>query len=49
MDITKLNIDFFQQNLSKYFRFKSADKLCGKFNKFLNTLKKEKEEINDKY
>ena len=33
-----------QQNLSKYYRFKSEDILCEQFNKFLNTLKKEREE-----
>ena len=38
-----------QQNFSKYFRFESADILHGQFNKFMNTLKKEKEETGDKY
>ena len=38
-----------QQNLSKYYRFKSADILCLWFNKFINTLKKEKVENTDKY
>ena len=38
-----------QQNLSKYSRFESADILCEQFNKFINTLKKKKEEIKDKY
>ena len=38
-----------QQNLIKYFRLESADILCEQFNKFVNTLKKEKEEIKDKY
>ena len=28
-----------QQNLSKYYRFESADVLCQKLNKFVNTLK----------
>ena len=31
-----------QQNLSKYFRFKSADMLCEQFNRFINMLKKER-------
>ena len=31
-----------QQNLSKYYRFKSADISCIQFNKVENTLKKEK-------
>ena len=39
-----------QQNLSKYYRFKSADTLCEQFNKLINTLKKErKEETKEKY
>ena len=38
-----------QLNLSKYYRFESADILCEHFNKFINTLKKEKEEMKDKY
>ena len=39
-----------EQNLSKYYRFKSADIPCKQFNTFINTLKKEKkEEIQGKY
>ena len=38
-----------QQNVSRYYRFESADILCEKFNKFINTLKKEKEQTKDKY
>ena len=33
-----------QQIINKYYRFKSVDTLCEQFNKFVNTLKKEKEE-----
>ena len=33
-----------QQNLSKYYRFERADTLCEYFNKFINTLKKEREQ-----
>ena len=33
-----------QQNLSKYYRFERADTLCENFNKFINTLKKEREQ-----
>ena len=33
-----------QQNLRKYYRFQRADTLCEYFNKFLNTLKKEREQ-----
>ena len=44
----KIRHGVLQQNLSKYFRFESAVILCEKFNKFVNILKKEKEEINDK-
>ena len=38
-----------QKNLSKYYRSKSADILCEQFNKFINRIKKEKEETKDKY
>ena len=39
-----------QQNLSKYYRFKSADTLCKQFNKFINTLRKERKEgTKEKY
>ena len=33
-----------QQNLSRYYRFEKAEKLCEYFNKFVNTLKKEREQ-----
>ena len=32
------------QNLSRYYRFEKAEKLCEYFNKFVNTLKKEREQ-----
>ena len=39
-----------QQNLRKYYRFEEAEKLCEYFNKFLDTLKKEREQTpTDKY
>ena len=39
-----------QQNLSKHYRFKEAEKLCEYFNKFVDTLKKEREQtLTDKY
>ena len=36
-----------QWNLSRYHRFESADILCKQFN--INKLKKEKEEMREKY
>ena len=46
----KIKQGILQQNLSKYYRFKSADNLCEQFKKFINTLKKErKEETKEKY
>ena len=33
-----------QENLNKYYRFERADTLCENFNKFINTLKKEREQ-----
>ena len=40
-----------QQNLSRYYRFKEAEKLCEYFNKFVNTLKEERKQksLTDKY
>ena len=38
-----------QNNLSDYYRFKSVDVLWEQFNKFINTLRKDKEEMKDKY
>ena len=32
-----------QQNLSRYYRFEEAKKLCEYFNKFVDTLRKERE------
>ena len=45
----KIKQGILQQNLSKYYWFDLADILCEQFNKFINTLKKEWEETNDKY
>ena len=42
-------MEFYKQNLSRYYGFDSADILCEQFNKFVKTLKKEKEDINEKY
>ena len=40
-----------QQNLSKYYKFEKVEKLCEYFNKFMNTLKREREQATptDKY
>ena len=40
-----------RQNLSRYYRFEKAEKLCEYFNKFVNTLKEEKEQksLTDSY
>ena len=40
----KIKQGILQQNLSKYYKFKRADTLCEHFNKFINTLKKEREQ-----
>ena len=45
----KIKQGILQQNLNKYYRFESADILCEQFNKFINTLKKEKQQTKDKY
>ena len=50
MGYYKIKQEIFQQNLHKYFRFKSANTICEHFNRFINTLMKErKEEMQEKY
>ena len=38
-----------QQNLTQCYHFESADIICDYYNKFVNTLKKEKEETKERY
>ena len=47
----KIKQGILQQNLSKYYRFEKVEKLCQYFNKFVNTLKKERQQRlpEDKY
>ena len=47
----KIKQGILQQTLSRYCRFKKAEKLCEYFNKFVNTPKKERGQIllEDKY
>ena len=47
----KIKQGILQQNLSRYYRLEEAEKLCEYFNKFVNTLKKEREQESpeDKY
>ena len=40
----KIRHGILQQNLSKYFRFEKAGILCEHFNKFINTMKREREQ-----
>ena len=40
----KIKQGILQQNLSKYYRFEEAEKLCEYFNKFVDTLTKEWEQ-----
>ena len=40
----KIKQGILQQNLSRYYKFERADKLCEYFNKFVNTLKAEREQ-----
>ena len=44
----KIKQGILQQNLSRYYRFQKAEKLCKYFNKFVNTLKKEREQKTPK-
>ena len=41
----KMKQGILQQNISKYYRFEIAEKLCKFFNNFVNTLKKEREKF----
>ena len=47
----KIKQGILQQNLSKFYKFEEAGKLCEYFNKFVNTLKKDREQVSlvDKY
>ena len=38
----KIKDGILQQNLTKHFRFESANILCDQFNKFVNTLKEKR-------
>ena len=44
----KIKQDILQQNLSKYYKFERVESLCEHFNKFINTLKKEREQEESK-
>ena len=47
----KITQGILQQNLSKYYKFEETGILCEYFNKFVNTLKKDREQVHlvDKY
>ena len=47
----KIKQGILQQNSSRYYRFEEASKLCEYFNKFIGTLKKDREQTTsvDKY
>ena len=47
----KIKQGILQQNLSRYYKFDRVEKLCEYFNKFVNTLKKERDQKlpEDKY
>ena len=42
MGYYKIKQGILQKNLSKYYKFESADTICEHFSRFLNTLKKER-------
>ena len=47
----KIKQSILQQNLNRYYRFEEAKKLCEYFNKFVDTLKKDRDQTTsvDKY
>ena len=50
MGYYKIKQGIFQQNLSKYYKLKSATTLCKQFNRLINTLKRQqKEEMHNRY
>ena len=40
----KIKQGILQQNLSRYYKFEKAEKLCKYFNKFINMLKEERQQ-----
>ena len=42
MGYNKITQGILQQNFSKHYRFESADTICEQFNRFINTLKTER-------
>ena len=44
----KMKQGILRQNLSKYYRFKKPDTICKHFNKFINTLKKKRQQEETK-
>ena len=51
LEYYKIKQGILQQNLSRYYRFEEANKLCEYFNRFVDTLKKDREQTTsvDKY
>ena len=47
----KIKQGILQQNLSRHYKFERAERLCEYFNKFVNTLKAEREQksLEDRY
>ena len=46
----KIKWGVLQQNLSRYYEFKSAEKICAQYNNLINTLKKEQNvDTGEKY
>ena len=47
----KIKQGYTATNLSKYYKLKRPGKLCEYFNKFMNTIKKDREQVSlvDKY
>ena len=48
MGYHNINQSLLQQKQSKYYKFEPADTICEHFNRFINTLKKEKRRITGK-
>ena len=49
MGYYKIKQGILQQNLSKYYKFESDNTICEHVNRFINMLKKEQKEMQEKY
>ena len=49
LDFYKIKQEVLQKHLDKHYHFKSADDICNQYNRFVNLMRKEKENSRGKY